>query len=165
MKKKVLSVAILAISMFSVPTFADDNGSGTPRDCCDPSFSGITLTDAQKAALESLRPSRCGTAADRDKDGRKATARQDVRTRSKAGRDSIGMASRKEYLGKVKEILTHDQYITFLENAYLNTPRAPKGHIGQQMSRRRHHGSDSLRRQHQTNRPADMSREKPSAER
>ena len=61
-------------------------------------FEGIELTEQQKASLKALR------------------------TQEKGKRDG-----RKEYLGKVKEILTPEQYVTFLENIATSRPMGRPG--------------------------------------
>lgn len=66
-------------------------------------FEGLNLTADQKAKLEALRESRkCGKA-------------QECKQGQQAGRRDRKQC-KQEYLGKVKEILTPEQYTQFLEN-------------------------------------------------
>lgn len=69
-------------------------------------FEGITLTAEQKTKLEALKQE-CKTRENKVKEGVKAEGR-------KAGERS------REWLGKVKEVLTPEQYVTFLENSFVS---------------------------------------------
>ncbi len=89
------------------------------KECCDKAkcdskclnpFEGITLTADQQAKLDVLKSNK--------------EARPDRRQ------------MKREYLAKVKEILTPDQYVVFLENSFVNTPMRPH----KDMRHSGHHG-------------------------
>lgn len=65
-------------------------------------FEGITLTAEQQARLDAIRQE-CSARGNK--------AKKDVK--------SAGERSR-EWLGKVKEVLTAEQYVTFLENSFVS---------------------------------------------
>lgn len=88
-------------------------------------FEGLNLTDAQKKQLEGLKP-----------------------TPGKVDKEKIDKSKdpRKEYLNKVKEILTPEQYTQFLENCVMSKdakkePRKDFRHKRQL----HHHGKKEMR--------------------
>lgn len=135
MKKSILSVAVLAASLFSFNAFAQ-TPSKTVESCakteqcaskacpdgakaCKPQrpcaadpFAGITLTQDQQTKLTALKEQRKAKSAVAAK-ARKERVQQ---------RDSVARSGKKEYLESVKEILTPDQYVVFLENVVLSNP-------------------------------------------
>lgn len=148
MKKKILSLAIIAMSVASfgataqtkTTTSCDTKAKGAcvAEECGNPGkqcrkapcpFDGLTLTDAQKSQLQQLNTSR--------REARKTEARD--RKADKQRGDSARMAARRvdkqEYLKQVKSIVGPEQYVIFLENFYVNgggQQRTPgKGTIGQ----------------------------------
>lgn len=74
-------------------------------------FKGITLTAEQQSQLEALRPQR-PEGAEKSKDAKEKRDKG-----FKGQRPHAGM--RAEYVNKVKEILTPEQYVVFLENIVL----------------------------------------------
>lgn len=77
-------------------------------------FKGITLTADQQTKLDALRPQRPeGTDA---KAGKAAAGKDGIRKDGKDGRRHNGRGINAEYIENVKEILTPDQYVVFLEN-------------------------------------------------
>ena len=129
MKKKILSVALLATSLFAANSFAQapaDNNCNTTsienvrgkkmdkKGGKKNPYEGLTLTDAQKAQLQQLDEKRNAQ--------RKQNA--DAQKVEKQRNDSVRMAARKtakkEYLEEVKAIIGPDQYVVFLENFYIN---------------------------------------------
>lgn len=129
MKKKILSVALLATSLFAANSFAQapaDNNSNTTsienirgkkmdkKGGKKNPYEGLTLTDAQKAQLQQLDEKRNAQ--------RKQNA--EAQKMEKQRNDSVQMAARKtakkEYLEEVKAIIGPDQYVVFLENFYIN---------------------------------------------
>ncbi len=149
MKKKFLSLALIALSFAGFSSMAQTNQTcpvsqekvqcqRTKKECnkgkarCNP-FEGLTLTDAQKAKLEELRTQRAAAHKDRAKDVRADRHR----------RDSLGMAARradkKKYLEEVKAIIGPDQYVIFLENMVVNG--APEHHKAFRQGDRRNHAT------------------------
>lgn len=153
MKKSILSIAVMVASLFSFSAFAQApqksaecsnaakecvNGKQAcqnpqacknPQNCqngpaCAPQrpcaadpFAGINLSQDQKAKLSALKEQRKAKRDAADK-SRKDRFQQ---------RDSMARANKKEYLESVKEILTPDQYVIFLENAVLAAPGQGRG--------------------------------------
>lgn len=145
MKRNILSLAVIAASLFSFNAMAQAAGDNAKAACpateckatvcpetgcapetcpgpgkqCRPQrpcsadpFKGITLTQDQQSRLNAL------------KEQRKAKCdAQKKECRERAGkRDSVARSGKKEYLESVKEILTPDQYVVFLENIVLSNP-------------------------------------------
>ena len=75
------------------------------------------------------------------------------RTRRKEGDEGTAQKDAKEYLAKVKEILTPQQYVQFLENAYLNQGGRPFGspRSGKQGMRQARNGKQAGQRAQRTN--------------
>lgn len=130
MKTKVLSIAVLLASVFTASSMAQTPDTKqqcqTPKECtatkCKPTectksecspFAGLNLTDKQKAELQALKPSKEQLKAKKDE----AKAKKDA-YRKQMRDEKIQM--RKDYLAKVKNILTPEQYVQFLENSYVN---------------------------------------------
>ncbi len=124
MKKKLIVAAIAAFAAAGISVSAQQPAPGTccaetqctaQNDCKRPCpFDGLDLTDAQRAQLKELQK-QCveQTKANKDKD--------------KAARREAAKQRRAEKLAKIKEILTPEQYIKFLENQYLNAHNKVKG--------------------------------------
>lgn len=125
MNKKVIFAGIVALStLFSPAAFAQKADRNTCNDatkecrvagkerkaeCANP-FEGIALTAEQKTKLEALK-------------AEKAAAREACRAEQavkKEARRESAKAQRSEELAKIKEILTPEQYVQFLENSYLS---------------------------------------------
>ncbi len=126
MKKKVLSIAVLLASIFTVSSMAQN--PSCPQQCANHTecqaqkgkcnaqyspFAGLNLTDKQKSELEALKPSKEQTQAQKDKVKAQKKADRQQRREQK-------MQYRKDYLAQVKAILTPEQYVQFLENSYVN---------------------------------------------
>lgn len=149
MKKKIASLALIAMSLVAFPSMAEnkaakkaDNTATTcaVAQCGDrPSrqaclFEGMNLTEAQQTQLQELnrqqREARKAKAEAFKKEAREA--KKDLKEQ-KMQRDSVAMAERKAekkaYLEKVKAIIGADNYVTFLENYYINGD-APRMNMG-----------------------------------
>ncbi len=108
------------------------------RVCPNP-FEGLNLTEAQKTQLKELRASMpC------DKNNKK-TDKKDGRT------DRI--QCKRDFLAKVKTILTPDQYVTFLENNFAD--RGGRRHEGYRKGhgQKRHHNICQCKECNNTNCP------------
>lgn len=130
MKKTILGLAILALSVANFSASAQKNNKACPQvcpsaqTCCAEQpcqvkgdctlFEGINLSDAQKAQLKDLR-AKNSQACKANEKARKEEARKD-REAAKAER----MANKRQYLQDVKSVLTPDQYVLFLENFFVN---------------------------------------------
>lgn len=134
MKKFIIAsfVAISALMATSAnaQTLASSQAirSANNAECCteqavcsenDP-FAGLNLTDAQKAKIKGLN-AECHKQRKEAKDAKKAAAKAAREEKARNANES-----RRSYLAKVKEILTPEQYVTYLENAYVNIGR-PNG--------------------------------------
>ncbi|MDE5887677.1 MAG: hypothetical protein K2H46_08840 [Muribaculaceae bacterium] len=134
MKKKILSLALIAMSLVGSSAMAQspsENNNSTVvtenvkqmkdgkkkmkgnRQRKNP-YEGLTLTDSQKEKLQQLDSKRL--------EARKQKA--EARKAEKQRNDSIMRANRKaekmEYLEEVKAIVGPEQYVVFLENMYVN---------------------------------------------
>ncbi len=92
-------------------------------------FEGLNLTEAQQTKLQELRNQECPMKAQmkgEKKNGQKVDKEQARTDRSQAKR---------EFLGKVKAILTPEQYVTFLENMAVNGQQ--RGHGNKQMMKQK----------------------------
>lgn len=123
-------------------TPGDNNKMGRPQSFRDFAFEGILLDLNQQQRMDSLN---AAVKADRDakmaarkekKDGEQKCDRQQMRDNMRQGRA--------DYIAKVKEILTPEQYTMFLENIVLMPQQqAPGQKMGQPGMR--HHGKDGMR--------------------
>lgn len=163
MKKKILGLAAIAMSMISFSSLAQTQQSDT---CCETSqqcvasqyncpvgdiqgkkadpFTGLTLTDSQKAQLQQLK-TKCAT----ERSAQRAEKRQ-------ARRDN-----RKQYLEEVKAIIGPDQYVMFLENIVLDSPNGASHHKAISKADRRGKSfdkADKSHRHHASNRPFKASK-------
>ncbi len=133
MEKKILSLALIAMSVVSisvtgqtktatscdakVKTACAVESCGNPGKQCRKApcpFDGLTLTDAQKAQLQQLN------ASSRKASEAEAKNRRADKLRSDSSRIAACRADKREYLKQVKSIIGPEQYIIFLENAYVN---------------------------------------------
>lgn len=123
MKKTVLGLAIAAMSFTAFSTMAQTTACNNTASCNNEQvctggecalFDGLNLTDTQKAQLQKLNANR-RIAREQMAKARKETKMRDVQA-ARADR----RASKKQYLEEVKAIIGPDQYVTFLENVYIN---------------------------------------------
>lgn len=156
MMKKVLGIAMVALSLASASAFAQSNDNkvndtkkariekscaGMKKECKDKEvcgkvvtldeFEGINLTEAQKTQLTALKQQQRDKikAARELKKADKTAKKEDKKEMTKEQRiakrqqmDAERKAQRKDYLAKVKDIIGADNYVTFLENQYVQAP-------------------------------------------
>lgn len=156
MKKKVLGLALIAMSLMTVNSVAQTNANNNTCPAnkenvqckkapdngkCKPAcpFEGLNLTDAQKNQLKQLDTKREAARAEKKKEMKAEKQR----------RDSAKVADRrnakKSYLAEIKSILTPEQYVTFLENSFMNGGQYhdkafKQGKPGKDGKGMRHHG-------------------------
>lgn len=140
MKKTFLTMAIAAIALcgFSASAQTKDNCKATTcdkstcvkgqRPCRDAvAFEGITLTESQQTALKQLNADRTA----KREQARKARADRQKQRRMD---DSTFRAQRRndraDYLKSVKNILTPEQYVVFLENIVIDQPQGKRQFVG-----------------------------------
>lgn len=130
MKKKVLGLALVAMSLVSFSSMAQNQSNDTTtkletvkgkkadkqtrRNQINP-FEGLNLTEAQKSQLQQLDANR-KTAREQQ-----AQARRENKQRNDSARIAQRQASKKAYLDEVKAIVGPEQYVVFLENMYVNS--------------------------------------------
>lgn len=133
MKKTLLSAVVVTMSLFTFNAMAHGKQCDK-KDCqketcdkhkpcdkmakpnCPNPFAGIELTKAQQEKLEALKAS-CPI---------KNNKKEDCKN-FRQYRDSIARDAKVKHLAEVKKILTPEQYVQFLENMVLDSPKkAPK---------------------------------------
>lgn len=144
MKKTLLSIAFVAAGIFGFSAMAQQPCCNPAQACCEPAeaccqtpapqkgpkfnaLEGITLTADQQTAVNALNE-------------KYAKARKDkAEARAQAQNQEINdfKEGRRAYLKEMQEILTPEQYTTFLENLAMSQPahrvdkakgpRSPKG--------------------------------------
>ncbi len=133
MNKKIFAaVAVALCSAFAAPAFAQNacpqNGC-KPADCapakCSKAdcgkpcadakcpFDNLNLSADQKTKLQALNSERRRNAAE-------------ARKQAASAKKQCGKDCRADYLAKVKEILTPEQYVKFLENNYTDGAARPR---------------------------------------
>lgn len=142
MKKSLISFAIAAFALLAPAAMmaqtttentktenrqGNKKSRGEARPKYNP-FEGLNLTDAQQSKLKDLG---CPFAKGDRKacpDGQQCKPGDKKDQNGKAARPSREemakkmLDARKDYLAKVKQILTPEQYLQFLENSYTNRP-------------------------------------------
>lgn len=129
MKKKVLGLALIAVSAIAMTGMAQNPAAASTtkqenikgdkkvakegRKQVNP-FEGMNLNDAQKSQLQQLDSKR---KADREQ---AAKERKENKQKNDAARAEGRKTAKKAYLADVKSILTPEQYTVFLENLYVN---------------------------------------------
>lgn len=138
MKKTILTLAILFASSTCLTAFAatpDSKDSknenkpstemkarkgGEPRDILKP-FESLNLTDQQKAKIMDLK--KAEVEQKKQLAEQKKQLREKKRAEAKAKKDARKQSiakERRDYLAKIKQILTPEQYVQFLENNFVN---------------------------------------------
>lgn len=133
MKKTLLSVAIILASTLGITATAQSPANtqtcDNPKTECTKAgkankavrpnpFEGLNLTEQQKTELQSIAPKKdcCKDKAEK-KD--KAQAKAEKQAKRAENRQKM-IQNRRDYLAKVKNILTPEQYVQFLENNYVD---------------------------------------------
>lgn len=150
MKKTIISIAVASAALFTGSAFAQTttpaakDGAACTEQCVKEKgqkgqkpcpFDGLNLTTKQQESIKALQEQ---TMKARQEAGKQAKA--DKQKRHDDMR-ATKQAARKDYLAKVKAILTPEQYVQFLENNYVNA--APqmkgdrKGHKGPRMDEKK----------------------------
>lgn len=141
MNKKISAIALAIVASLGISAFAQtpaacpNKAADCPRSAaCAPAkacgdscctavfFEGITLTPEQQTKIAAIK-------ADRQK------AAKEARENRKADRKNC----KRDYLNKMKEVLTPEQYVVFLENMVVNRPDGPQAFRGHKMNGR--HGA------------------------
>lgn len=151
MKKMIMAIALGAAGMGAAfaaqPAANTDNSTCTaatectaPTDCCTNTpkcspFAGLNLTPEQQAKLDDLRKT-CTE--------QRQQARAD-RRKADADRRQARENGRRDMLAKIKEILTPEQYVTFLENNFVNAGNHKPGKAHGNVAQARHHGHDKAK--------------------
>ncbi|MBD5358220.1 MAG: hypothetical protein HDR88_14715 [Bacteroides sp.] len=163
MKKVILSFALLTASALPLLAQTDNSTATNSQDAKkeqlakmaksvhrmanagpDKAFEGIELTDEQKTKLNAISFANHSSAdvkkgkdLKKEKDGEKQEKMTPEQMRQlREERVAKQQEDRKTYLMQIKEILTPDQYIIFLENSYTlqdnggRTPMMNKGGMG-----------------------------------
>lgn len=87
-------------------------------------FEGLNLTSEQQEKLKVLRQGLGNAMPKKEKLSKeqKKSITAEQKKQMKAERKAKKLEVKKNYLTGVKEILTPDQYVMYLENIYINTP-------------------------------------------
>lgn len=149
--KRILTIAIAAAALCGLPAAAQSTGQAqcTNTECtktgcakteCNKTdrhnrkhnpFEGITLTEQQKTALEGLKPVKC------ERDGKEKTSAGKQRPDHRQ--------ARRDYINGVKNILSPDQYVIFLENMVIESP-APRHHAAMSNKKQIHRDGKKMQR-------------------
>lgn len=140
MKKKVLGLALLAMSMVSLTSMAQDNKqavdggkektemvkkhkggkkqkgerNGVKRgDSAVNPFEGLNLTESQQNRLKELQTKQATRRTEA------AKAKKELKATEKQNRLTERKAAKMQYLKDVKEIVGQENYVKFLENQYV----------------------------------------------
>lgn len=132
MKKKLFTLALMALftASASVGVLAqnptdkeksgnvENKGKRDNRSAVPDPFAGLNISEAQRTKLDELNKR---VASERKKERGAASAEKKARNRDQF---KARAEAKKKYLEEVKSILGNDKYVAFLENFYLNGPRA-----------------------------------------
>lgn len=154
MKKKVLGIALLAMSFVGFSAAAQTPATNAPsqqesvkkgdrqgRKAQVNPFEGMNLSDAQQAQLKQLNEKRQS-----ERQARKQT-RKDEKQRNDSARMAERRNEKKSYLDQVKAIVGPEQYVVFLENFYVSGGnKAAMGHKSK--DGRKGHGDRKGNRNH-----------------
>lgn len=157
MKKKFLAIAIALLAVGSVSASAKKSDECPQQNCpvtecaqqqcnaCDTAacpgtpmmmfFEGIELTPEQQSQLQAIQPQRPDKAPRGERRSRpQGQPRQfagqggdSVQTRQAPDQRPDRRQGRRDYINQVKQILTPDQYVVFLENMVTASPAPGQG--------------------------------------
>lgn len=132
MKKTILSIAFVTTSIFAFNALAQEPCCKQGQECCQTQgkacceakgkperaskanfMEGITLTEQQQAQVKALNEKYAQARKDKKKDQAEA----------KEQRLKEGKEAKQQYLKDMQQILTPEQYVTYLEN--MATKQAP----------------------------------------
>ncbi|MDE6161587.1 MAG: hypothetical protein K2F77_08005 [Muribaculaceae bacterium] len=153
MKKKFTTIALALMAAFGIGALAQtpaptcgkadkghcEKAMKAPRACNDSLeavilFEGITLTPEQQTKINAIKAER--------KQGMEACRAEKKQARDAARKDRMDTRKqcRRDYLAKMKDVLTPDQYVVFLENMVVNRPAGPRQGGDKTMMHRGHKG-------------------------
>lgn len=137
MKKKILSLAIMAVAVFTAssafaqaPADKPCCGGKDKKECrggdkakcdrpdtkCANPFEGLNLTEAQQAQIKAIPcPAQSIKAACKD-------LKSDTTKMDRSQCAAVVKDIRKDYLSQIQAILSPEQYVQFLENQFVNAP-------------------------------------------
>lgn len=169
MKKKVLGIALIAMSFVAFGSMAQTAGTSasasqesvtgrkadkrSDRPKVNP-YEGLNLTDAQKAQLQQLDAKRQADRQERVKADKTKKEAQKQQLREQR------QAARKAYLEQVKAIVGPENYVTFLENQYMNGGNRHGKHFARHSDKGgKNKAGRSDRRRNKADRPQTPSRD------
>lgn len=137
MKKKIIALAIAAIALTSVNSFAQDNkaekacpnqeqcpmmkgqkGEKANKPC---PFEGLNLTDAQKQQLQALQAKQVETMkANREAMKAQKETQKEAKKADREQAKKARLEMKQNYLKELKSILGQEKYIQFLENSFID---------------------------------------------
>lgn len=149
MKTKALALAAILFASGTAVSFAADNNTeakdakvcsqkhhrdGKKCPAFNP-FEGLNLTADQQAKLDALKPQgKCDGTKKQNCD--KKSENCPLNGATKVDRRQ----AKRDYLAKVKAILSPEQYVSFLENIAVSGPDKPHGNFRGHKDGKRHHG-------------------------
>lgn len=141
MKKKVLGIALIAMSVITFSAVAQNNVTKTTenKECCKDKdcdkankgrkegnrkmdfFKGINLTDAQKSQIKQLDENRKAQFAEQRKNFKKGEKPDFAKMNEQR------QAEKRAYFQNIKNIIGADNYVIFLENIAVEQGQGPRG--------------------------------------
>lgn len=182
MKKKILTLALAAFALCAVPASARSNNNNsadarkaprTEQTCNNNNqcrqgkrpnqnrqgqrpdlFQGIQLTPEQQTALQALDQQRASQRTDSAARAQQRQGNQRPDSAAMAQRRQARLDSRRSYLDGVKNILTPEQYVVYLENCYMMQPgrKAPQQNIAGRDNNNSNRREGNVRRGHDNSR-------------
>lgn len=163
MKKSILALSIALVASLGISSFAQNANEGQksnkqkkerndkeakPEKNLPNPFEGLNLTADQQAKIEALKADQQKAKAEKkqQKDEQKKADKQKKQDGMKA-MVAERQQQKREYLAKVKGILTSQQYVQFLENAYVEQGNNMKAQMKGNMSQRGNDKKDMNRGQ------------------